>query len=286
MAAIVTKIDFSSYRGLNASKTWTVKEVSGGNIIPYNMTLKDITLQVLDRSDPPVLLYELTPTVKGNGTITFSFNATQTNQSSLVDYLMVETPLTTPTTIAYGTINFLPIGQSIPFSEIILNEIPPGVVIPESFITIKAYEWRLFLQNSITPSIPDADVQNEAAWPFLVNLLIAKLIIHDFLTKALKSNLTGTDGTGGSGNLKKLETGPANAEWYDTFSSMGDMLTVDKNGNSILTALAWDICELASRLSIYLKLCGPASNIPIIPVRAESCCNGSWLSHYHIKSRG
>jgi hypothetical protein len=264
------KVNFTAYRGLNLIKTWTIKELVNGALVNYNMTGKTIVLRVYNRDSVPVLLYELASTSVGNGLITFTFNASQTDQPDLVDYLMVEDPAGVSLVIQNGTASFMPIGYLVPFSELVLNETPGGLVIPENFVTIKAYEWRLFLQNAIYPNISDANLNNEAAWPVLVNYLIAKLVVYDYILKSIKGLIARNDSTdeANSAGVKKIETGPSNAEFFDTVKSMADFLRMDKNGRNSLNALAIDICQLASRVKVYLPICNNPDQGITLPDKA------------------
>lgn len=282
MAVEVEKVDFSYFRGIALTKLFSVKEIVLGVIGPYDMTGKTINLEMRDRSDPPVLLYTL-PGTPGVGTVSFPFSNVQTDLADLSDFQILEDPATL---LQYGSANFTLAQDYIPFIDLVTNETPPGLVIPLSYITAKAMEWRLFLQKALSPVIADADVQDEGAWPFLANVLIAKLVVFDYILKSMKSLLASStlDDAGNAANIKKIETGPTNVEYLDPFIALAKFFAANKYG-SPLENLATDLCTLARRLRVYLPICGNMNTDPIVPLKAGRPCVPS-LSSYLLKNFG
>ena len=217
MAVISEKLDFSSLRGLTLTKIFQISEVSAGVIVPYDTTGKTLYLRVYDRADPPVLQYQLPSASLGVGYASFNFSAVQTDIADNVDYLIVEDANPQPEIqLKYGAISFVPLTGYLPFIDMVRNETPGGVYIPDSFVSIKSLEWRLYLQKAFEPNIADVDITNEQAWPVLVNFLIAKLVVYDYLVKAIKSLLAKTSSADQSNaaSLKKIETGPFSYTTY------------------------------------------------------------------------
>lgn len=270
MATAAYRQDFTTFKGQVVVKTWHINKVVNGVAIPYDMTSKTIVFKAFDRSATPVELFTLSPTAKGNGFVTFTFSGSNTAQVAFVDYFIREDlGGSNVLQLVYGTMNCVDASKYIPFVDIVLNETPPGLTIPENYITIKSYEWRLFLQKAIEPNIADADVNNETAWPTLVNYLIAKLVVYEYLLKQLKSLIaknSSTDESNATG-VKKIETGPSNAEFFDSMGSMSKLLQTGKNGEPFIATFAQEACQLAKRLRIFLPLCNNPDNHPIIPLK-------------------
>lgn len=282
MAVQVKKVDFSYFRGLALVKISTINEVVSGVVQPYDMTGKTINLLMYDRSDTPVLLYTLPGTV-GIGTVSFTFTNIQTDLADLSDFQIIEDP---STLLQYGSANFTLAQDYVPFADIVTNETPPGLVIPDSYITLKNMEWRAFLQKAITPPIADVDMYNESAWPQLMNILIAKLIVFDYILKSLKSflvnNTLGDQGNGA--NIKKITTGPSDVEFFDPFAGLAKFFTQTKYG-SPLDDMATDLCQLAQRLVVYLPICKNQNTDPTIPLKASYPRHSSYRS-FLLKTYG
>jgi hypothetical protein len=272
MAVISEKLDFSSLRGLSLTKIFQVSENLNGVVLPYDTTGKTIYLRVYDRATPPVLQYQLNSASLGVGYVSYNFSNVQTDLNSPLDYLIVEDANPQPEILLkYGAITFVPLTNYLPFIDMVRNETPGGVVIPDSYISIKSLEWRLYLQKAFEPNIADADISNEVAWPTLINFLLAKLVVYDYLVKSIKSLLARTSATdqANGASVKKIETGPSNAEFFDSFNSLADFLRPDKNGNTSLSTLAQDICQLAKRVDIFLPMCNNADDQAAMPMKAE-----------------
>lgn len=275
----VKKVDFTNIRGLVLTKLFSVTEVVAGVIGPYNMTLKTINLEMRDRANPPNLLYTILG-VSGNGTVAFTFTNLQTDLAEIADFQIIETPAIL---LQYGSANFTLAQDYVPFIDLVANEQPPGLAIPVSYTTLKAMEWRIYLQKAITPPILDIDIQNEAAWPFLINTLIAKLVVFDFILKSVKSLMVNSIASDlGGANIKKITTGPTDVEYLDVFASLIKFLTSGAHG-SPLDNLAIDICQLAKRVRVYLPLCNNPNTDPIIPLKAGRP-NRPTLSEYLLKN--
>lgn len=273
---IVDRLDYIAFYAKDLLKTLYIKQNINDVITPYDLTGKTVELRVYDRSNPAVLLYTLDPDSVGEGFAIFNFSIANTTQDSPVDTILIEDlGVEGEQILQYGSINFVDLTkQVIPFKDMVSSETPGNMVIPDAYINYKSYEWRLFLKNSLTPPIADVDLNNENAWPIEVNFLIAKLIVFNYIEKQLKQFLgssTSADQQTGAG-IKKIETSPANVEYYDTLNSLAGFFKVDKNGQSPMMAMmGLDICLLAGKLRINLpQICGPLSESPIMPIIAKN----------------
>jgi hypothetical protein len=264
---------FTVYKGHQVTKTFYINQTINGVTTPYDMTALTIVLDVYDRQPIPVLLYSLSPFNRGLGFCTFVFSAAQTNLPEPHDSFIIEDKVGINQILSYGTISPVDIHNYIPFADILAAESVEGLVIPDTFSSVKSYEWRLFLQNALVQPIADADVNNETAWPPLANFLIAKLVVHSFIMNLIR-NAQGSSLSasfeGVAPNVKKIETGPANAEFHDTSRSLSDMLKPNAQGKSGFDILKSELCTLAGKLRVSIPdICGLLPESPIIPIKVE-----------------
>lgn len=139
-------------------------------------------------------------------------------------------------------------------------------------------KWQLVLQHSTNPGIEDSDIFDETKWPPLFNALIAALVTYELLIELFNqyalqgaasslisessSNSTSTSSnTTDKGAIKKLETGPSNAEWYNpkehnnTETGSKLLQSYFKGSDSLMAEYKNQVCMLAQALGIYLHMC-------------------------------
>lgn len=219
-----------------------------------DLTAPTIALSLYDRSNPAILQFQLAPIVKGLGYISFGFTAVQAGISGPYDYVIqITTDPANLVTIAHGILTFVDPELNIPFSDIMTNEIPPGMTIPSSYIATDQAKWRaIFLSKPGNSVLVDATQNDPSTWPMIYNFLIAKLVVFDYLENYLKFIV-------GGDLVKKITTGPSDVEFVDP-----EKLLKAYGGVDAVGALKSDICELASTLKIYLVVCGKRT-IPYVP---------------------
>lgn len=168
-----------------------------------------------------------------------------------------------------------------PLPEII-DEYMPTALLGSASISRKITlinKWRVYLQPLVylenpdpgkpVITIPKSETHNEMAWPTLFNYLIAQLVAHDIILQGANQFLANVGRLGGevegnigdTGTIKSIETGPTKSEWWEDMTAEGlEKLAkvyegVNRNGG-ILEQLKESICQLSSRLRIYLPMCG------------------------------
>lgn len=72
--------------------------------------------------------------------------------------------------------------------ELVLAELPQGISINTNNFGQLLRKWQLFYQPAFC--ISDTNIFDETMWPPLANVLIAKLIIYDFIMKAAQNAIT------------------------------------------------------------------------------------------------
>jgi hypothetical protein len=271
---MISEVDFTLYKDLAKTKIFTFTDKAGVAIDLSSLT--NITLRAsLDGFITTPINIVGAVSGAGNNVVTFIFAVGDTADVGYFEYLILKDyNLSTEDVLSGGNITVaVKEGFSTTLNTIINTETPAGLTITEDQKNTRIRYWRLYLQTAVTPTIADADLEDETAWDDLVNYLIAKLVIYDSLVleskKAMISASGGGEGTmNGGGSLKKLETGPSNAEWWDSSELLFKMFKPDVNGNTPFDGLKQDLCQLSARVRVYLPICGQLSHNPIIPIKA------------------
>ena len=118
------------------------------------------------------------------------------------------------------------------------------------------------------PEIDEASAIAGATWPILAEELIVNLVIYDCLDISIKayilSSTASVGSTGTQGLVKKVVTGPAEAEYFSPKETMSEVL---KPGG-LFSMTKDSICMLSSRLKVKLLIC-PDSGKTVIPPKVH-----------------
>lgn len=151
----------------------------------------------------------------------------------------------------------------------------PGVVVSEEIKDAYIAQWQLFIQPLVSPRVDINDVFKETAYPPLANALIAMLAAYsismDKISQGGVSSVT-TAGSGGSGVVKKIVTGPSEVEFQDISKSQQNIF----GDSGLIGGLQSEICQLASRLLIFLPMCPPLPDPKILNVKAGRISQSTW----------
>lgn len=169
--------------------------------------------------------------------------------------------------------------------------------------------WQRYLQPlvSVPYEVIPTDTHNEFKWPGLVNTLIAQLVAYDLLLLGLNKFLinngrtytvtTDTEVSVTARQVKSIQTGPAKTEWYEgkteentseDFKNVADAYAKIMSGEGAFNQIKVAVCQLASRLLIFLPMCENPSNIsPGFKVAQKFGRRGvgAWPIH-KVKSQG
>lgn len=145
--------------------------------------------------------------------------------------------------------------------DLVALDLPNNISLNEQFFEITQNKWFLFFKDGQSPVVEEENIYEEAYYKPILRNLIAKLIVHDFLEQsinsAIQSSLNSFQQGGSQGGIKKVETGPTNAEWHDKTDQIANLTKAgNKNSNSPIDRLKDEICQLASRAQVYLPMCG------------------------------
>lgn len=137
----------------------------------------------------------------------------------------------------YTSILYISLTPSLnyPIIELVLAELPSGISINTNNFNQILRKWQLFYQPAF--SIADADVFDETKYPPLANVLIAKLIIYDFIMKGAQNLITSMGVVTANGGITSLPT--TNTLLAGDFSLSFDFsqLTADSINLTVLSIL-------------------------------------------------
>jgi len=172
--------------------------------------------------------------------------------------------------------------------QLINHYTPIGLIgqLDNGFKINRINHWQSYLQPlvSIPYEVLPPDIHNEFKWPGLVNTLIAQLVAYDVLLLSLNKFFinngetttvvtgTGTDSVIIARQIKSIETGPARTEWYEgkteestaeDFKNISDSYSKLMANGGAFQQITIGVCQLASRMLIYLPMCDNPSKISL-----------------------
>jgi hypothetical protein len=162
-------------------------------------------------------------------------------------------------------------GSALPMSlkDLTQSFIPAGVSVSSQKLNGLIKKWQLFVYLLVEPEIPEEKIHNEFAYPALVNYLIAQLVAYDLIMDGLNQYLISMGQPPIAGGtfreVKKITTGPSDAEWFSNSDVWAGLFKASAGGLSVIGTLMDNICALAHRLRISIHYCGQLSHTPIPP---------------------
>lgn len=147
-------------------------------------------------------------------------------------------------------------------------------------------KWQLYIQPLVNHEIPIEEFNNELYYEALENQLIMELAAYDYMVVQISlmvgataesvkdSNSTSTsnsesessESSRGSGEVKRIQTGPTEVEFFnDTDSESKTSSNVIKamQPGGVIDILKQNLCMLAERLSIYLPICRTVKKVVV-----------------------
>lgn len=144
-------------------------------------------------------------------------------------------------------------------------------------------KWQLYLQPLVNHEVPLEEYSNELYYEALENQLIMELAAYDYMAVTIanmikaqsqsiynSSSSSNPDGdeTGQTtgGEVKKIQTGPTEVEYFDPKADQSDISSVVTKALSpggLLDTMKENLCMLASRLEIYLPICNMPSKVVV-----------------------
>ena len=164
------------------------------------------------------------------------------------------------------------------------NLVDDGMTLQQKTTFIQ--KWQLYLGPLVNHCIPMEEYTNELYYEGLENQLVMELAVWDFLNMQIISLLTGTgqyidsltyqsvnthgegddpeeepvdDDQVKAGRVKRIQTGPTEVEYFDelsdSLSTLYKAYSEALKPNGIIDVLRQNLCNLASRLRIFLPMC-------------------------------
>lgn len=155
-------------------------------------------------------------------------------------------------------------GSALPDSiyNLIDYRLPVGLTLPTDKKSYYIQQWQIYIQPLVVPEVVEANTYNEFAYVPLANTLITYLVALDLIIAGANAYLMslGGDTTEGGRKVKKITTGPADAEW---FAGSEEWSNVMKAGG-VYQQLQQQCCTIAARIRIQLAFCPllPHTTIP------------------------
>lgn len=189
--------------------------------------------------------------------------------------LVVGDGVTTSTITRYILLTSISGYVPVTILEMVLMKVPPTLFPVQNLITY-IQRYQLILKDAPDPEISLDLVFNEASWPSVYNILIAELVALEAIrqmasifaasgsiSQLISSSSTSTEET--EPELKRVKTGPAEAEWYSKFENASSITeqyanyydTIFGKGEGLMAELQKSVCLLASSIGVYLPtICG------------------------------
>jgi len=162
---------------------------------------------------------------------------------------------------------------NVPIMTLLQSQIPEELLrLFQPNLIISMQKWQMYLQPQVYPILLAENTFYESAWPILWNHLISNLIRYDLLMdesialalRTLQSSSTTVTGATieATGSIKRVETGPAQVEFYEDKKSdpgaVGDFArAVYETGRGMIEQYKNQCCIMAHRLDATLPFCPP-----------------------------
>lgn len=166
--------------------------------------------------------------------------------------------------VRYLMVDIKPI-LPVTLEELVKLKLPSNFPYQPAQLTAIISTWQFYTQPLINlPGVADSDVLNELAYPPIINALIAFLAAYQImLDYAASLTLTGSaSGLLGEGAIKRIETGPSNAEWMPGYLYL-------KNLMPFMEELRKQICIMSFRVMIEIPYCPHIRKPVFIPKKAS-----------------
>lgn len=157
--------------------------------------------------------------------------------------------------------------------KLIDTYIPSNIFGPVSFSLKQQFieKWQLYIQPLVNHAVPIEEYNNELFYEALENQLIMELAAYDFMILKASQTVSSTASTvrdsneqgstesaGGEGQVKRIQTGPTEVEYFEGSGKDADLITSMVKAlqpGGVVDLLKQNLCMLAERLEIYLPIC-------------------------------
>lgn len=181
--------------------------------------------------------------------------------------LTVTQGVSTATTTRYLGVSSTGLMLSRSIYDLVDMYIPSTLTLDTSEKQSLIQKWQMYLAILVEPNIAEADIFNEFAWPALVNQLIAELVAYDLIIQGANAYIASMSEGGSTTTgqqLKKVVTGPSEAEWFPN-TATGEVWEQTMKAGGALDQIKNQVCMLSHRLRIYIPICKPLPYSPTVP---------------------
>jgi PKD repeat protein len=144
-------------------------------------------------------------------------------------------------------------------------------------------KWQLYIQPLVNHLVPVEEYNNELLYEALENELIMEAAAYDFMVLKVTQTVSAASTTireshssseGGEeteaaeGQVKRIQTGPTEVEYFEEGSNDADIITSMVKAlqpGGVIDLLKANLCMLAERLDIYLPICSRIPAQRIVP---------------------
>jgi PKD repeat protein len=171
----------------------------------------------------------------------------------------------------------------VPFTiaQLVAMGIPSGITIPPDYLKAQVAKWQTLLGAPNSINVPAPDTYDETKWPALANVLIANLVIYDYIISLTNNSIisgnTSSGSTSAISEVKQIKTGPTEVEYFSSNQALSDFL----KASDFFTMSKGNICGIADALGIYLNMCPARKNsVPFIVIKKETAI-AQWVWPYN-----
>lgn len=168
----------------------------------------------------------------------------------------------------------------MPTYEAVMLRVPSSltVAVAPPLVYSLIRKWQRIISKLVTPEIPEIYTHNELNWPILANELVVELVVLDLFEGRISNYLlslmqsgsnAGSTTTTSGGGLKKVVTGPSEAEFYNASQSVSEQISSISGKGGLLEQSKNQACTLAGILRVPLQMCPKLSQVIFAPTIAK-----------------
>lgn len=145
--------------------------------------------------------------------------------------------------------------------QLLEDQLPAGFVLGTDYVTHRKMYWQniLYIQAGVAADDRFTDESWDPDWSMLIGYLIIWDVFQKAITgKIFQASSMGLNGTVTSkGPVKKIVTGPIEAEYTDTTAAFASLLRGFESSEGPFFEIFTNACALAQRIGIKIPMCKP-----------------------------
>lgn len=142
--------------------------------------------------------------------------------------------------------------------QLVRNNLPADFVVSDEYLDIRLKYWQLFLYEAA--GVDEDDIYNILAWTDSWVILLSYCILYDIYVKIVSGKFiaymgSGSEGDAGSGDIKKITTGPTEVEYHNSADNLKVFLSGFLEPGGFMDLFMQEACAWASRVAVKLPFC-------------------------------